>query len=304
MLNQNDWFCWHIYYHDNLNNIITKCLPDIVNYLKIKDINFEWFYIRYWSGGPHIRFRVKLTHNEYIKDIEEKLFKFLRENPSVNAIEKDVIEQQQGKLSFLEDASVVSVHENNSIIKSIYEPEYEKYGDEKSIYISENHFMYSSESSMELLKKYSKKGQVMMFAIEYLIMYLKELNLDVKSMIVFLDNYSKIWADYLRVDIEKLDKIFGEKQQKQENITDYIERYMKYEENIIPDSIYEKWNRNIKNTFISLKDRYGEVSYNNSEVVSIVLNYMHVHNNRLGIIPLEEIYLAKLTQSGLEKAKI
>ncbi len=75
---------------------------------------------------------------------------------------------------------------------------------------------------------------------------------------------------------------------------DEIPRILNNEKTFTTEKIRHKWEKELGEVIDKLSNVFGDVSYENYEMVTIILNYMHVHNNRLGILPAEEIYLATI----------
>lgn len=301
MKKEEKWKAWHIFYHDNLDTLLKEGIEKLLNKPELGQVKKKWFYIKYWEGGPHIRFRAKLTTKEEEEYIEQGLNSYLKLKPSQKAIGNKKIIEQQKIISTFDDIKIDKVYPDNSVIRFEYEPEYEKYGQLEGISIAEEHFNYSSSSALETLKLYSEKGQVLMAAAEYMLSYLKLLKMDINEMIICLDSYTEIWSGFLQIEESKLNSMFNNQGNSQ--IEFYLKAHLNSNETFLPENIYSEWINNLTGTFSRLQNSFGEINHRNRTVLTIVSNYVHVHNNRLGVIPIEEVYLSRLLSNSLKKLR-
>src|SRR5215475_4551683 len=55
---ENGWQSYHLFYHDDLNRPLLKCVKPVVVQLHRLGLARKFFFIRYQLGGPHLRLRV------------------------------------------------------------------------------------------------------------------------------------------------------------------------------------------------------------------------------------------------------
>ena len=131
-----DWLSVHIYYAEPWEALLVNGVKPFVESLLEKKQITQFFFVRYHEKGPHIRLRLKGTANtvdQTVKDLLIRHFeKYFFDHPSTEG--------------------PASTHfPNNSLQFIEYEPEYERYGGEKGIAISEKQFFISSIFAIRIM---------------------------------------------------------------------------------------------------------------------------------------------------------
>ncbi|HEX4226016.1 MAG TPA: lantibiotic dehydratase C-terminal domain-containing protein, partial [Pseudonocardiaceae bacterium] len=123
-----------------------------------------FFFLRYWEGGPHVRFRV-LTRPEQVAEvravIEETAAAFYAASPSRSAMsEQDYVGFAAGlaELERMTDYDTV-LHPDNSVAFIDYVPETRVFGTGEALEVAENQLMASSVLAVELIARGRKPGQ-------------------------------------------------------------------------------------------------------------------------------------------------
>ncbi|EAF5204938.1 hypothetical protein C3F48_14840, partial [Listeria monocytogenes] len=142
------WTSLHIYYYDNQDYLVRNLI-----YPVIADIEKQFFFIRYWDGGPHIRLRVKNLKESHTKYLVEQCSLFLKKNPSTISIDAEIYSRQSKALSEQEKEGTIikELIENNSIKLEKYNRESEKYFGIQGLKIAEEQFYYSSQLVISFL---------------------------------------------------------------------------------------------------------------------------------------------------------
>jgi hypothetical protein len=140
------WISCHLFYdHERLDFLIKKGIEPFISSLKERYLVNKFFFIRYRKYGPHIRLRIKLididNYNRIKQDVEVYFEKFFNDYPSDRPTPKHVA---NGKVFW---------HPNNSIQFIDYFQEVERYGGSGGILIAEDHFEYSSELVIHMIKE-------------------------------------------------------------------------------------------------------------------------------------------------------
>lgn len=295
------WNQWNLYYHGNLDEFISTCIKRIVQECKKREDSIEWFFIRYWTGGPHVRLRFKTGYEKDIDDTIREAMKRHCDESKVQEIDKRCIAAQQEKLGFLEGVGVAvnDISHHGSIRRLKYIPENEKYGFGEILKISEWHFCCSSEYVIKVLQTQKTTSQKYTNCINSILEYFRWMNYDRENMIFFLSEYEKIWLNYLQISQKNWIKVLQSKGEQQiESIISYLHSYLQAgsDHENDPLMILKKQNNDL---IIKLEKYFGKANYLNQNMCSKVLNYMHVHNNRLGIQPTEEVYISSLLKGAL-----
>lgn len=296
------WYCWHIFYYDDLNKVIKKHISEINTYVKelIED-EIRWFYIRYWQGGQHIRYRVMLEDDEQAIRVEERLRLIAKNNLSKAKVDYNKLINEQKIFSKLEGEKEVEIQLDNSVIRFEYEREYFKYGGKEGIEISETHFMNSSDFAQSILYKTDKKGEIFVVALECMLSYFLLLGIKKDEIINGLRRYSNIWIDFLGLSIDKVQKVFDKKYKNQcELFNKYTSYYIENQKSNLFEEEHDLWIKNLKETFSELEKKFGAINYKNAKVLTVISNFIHVDNNRLGVIPIEEVYISEMLVRALK----
>lgn len=283
------WYQWNIYYYGDMDEFINSYLRIVIKNCKKIDDDLEWFFIRYWSGGPHIRLRINCPEEvmfcieKIIKDQVNRV-----EEINITIWEKEEIIKQQRVLAMREKTKIPdAIFVNKSIIKDNYIPETLKYGVGLVLENSEKIFGLSSEMSLRLVSRGKFKELKYFYSIICFMKYIQLVTEYDKTNICNV--YIKIWSDYsgissniIRRNLEDKIVIEGEK------VISVLEKIEGYDRDIDEDI----WDLKIS----MLLEQQKRIINCSSEYLSIIFNYIHVNNNRLGITPYEEIYVALLVQ--------
>src|SRR4051812_9895077 len=85
-MHESDWVSAHVFYHENLDALLTDAAGPLVAELAGRGLAGAAFFLRYWDGGPHLRFRALPTDPAHRAEVErviaERFEKYLAENPA------------------------------------------------------------------------------------------------------------------------------------------------------------------------------------------------------------------------------
>lgn len=119
---------------------------NILNIIKNSNQVKEFFFIRYWENGPHLRIRYigifPIEVEQYVKKLKKIPFN------------KDIFLNSQfdGKETKINVKKMV-IHEQNAIVNIAYKREYDRYGGINQIELCEKNFINSSYFVIKLLNK-------------------------------------------------------------------------------------------------------------------------------------------------------
>ncbi|MEM6967336.1 MAG: thiopeptide-type bacteriocin biosynthesis protein, partial [Bacteroidota bacterium] len=133
------WLSVHLYYNEPWEEFLQKALEPYVNTAVQTGIAQQYFFIRYWENGPHIRLRMKGEEemiNTILKpNLEEHFTHYFESKPSRRT-------EPQYPPNFSE---TLKWFLNNSISYNEYQPEVGRFGGKLGIQIAEKQFMISSK---------------------------------------------------------------------------------------------------------------------------------------------------------------
>jgi thiopeptide-type bacteriocin biosynthesis protein len=190
-MTRNKWIAAYLYYSGSLDEFLKKAVLPFVRLLEEKKTYKQFFFIRYFERGKHIRLRFKtdeFTSDNIIKPFLIDYFTdYFRNYPSVR-IEPDWVKELPEENKLLP---------NNSIQFAEYEPEIERYGGPEGILISEKHFYICSETILNAINEseewsYSKS---MGIAIQLMVSFCFSMGMDIDTMIDFFEQYENMFID-------------------------------------------------------------------------------------------------------------
>ena len=164
-LNPEAWVSLHIFYAADSNPLLTDCVGPLVAQLRDARLIERWFFIRYWLEGPHVRLRLLPSSgaaDEVRQRAREALGQFLARRPALWEPETEdagdmyksmfLAEYTQEEWNARYGASDRMIFQpNNSVQEIAYEPEFNRYGGPDGIEPAERHFECSSDTVIRLL---------------------------------------------------------------------------------------------------------------------------------------------------------
>ncbi|MTI29395.1 lantibiotic dehydratase C-terminal domain-containing protein, partial [Xanthovirga aplysinae] len=298
------WLASHLYYAEPWEEFLVKAVKPFVEEVISNGFAEQYFFIRYWEKGPHIRLRFKgnkVVLQTKLKPYLEQFFStYYYEYPSQR--DKDIWGKSQ------------DLFPNNSIKFVEYEPEIARYGGEVGLFISEKHFEDSSRVVLSVLNEseswnYEKALGV---AIQMHLAFAYGLGLNIGDVIQFFQINFENWFPraYFPYGINlKADEIENRKQETLKAFEEKLDQqkavllpFIKVVWNALEEGVdFEQeymnfWVESASQTSKEMKNAHEKgllqvPPYNSSlydlapeqEPWRIYESYFHMINNRLGI---------------------
>ena len=274
------WLSYHIFCHNLLHHDRIICKLNKWTYEKHL---YPYFFIRYWEGGPHIRFRIK-RKDTIRDDYYNTLVDLLESELSDESIILTKEEYYQGHKLDGEKIPIEELpwYENNTIVPITYVRENERYGGKEAIEHAEYVFYRSSQLVSAMLEG-CMNCHMMIRMLFYVHIY-EKVNAAIKECGINFDfpqfyaNCFSYWnelydlkdAEYIRDIANAIKHSFEDKEEKINTVFSFIQPQ-------------------IQNNFIdSLVEYLKNVSQlkGNKMMRSVLFSQMHMFANRLGI-PIE-----------------
>ncbi|TDD12909.1 thiopeptide-type bacteriocin biosynthesis protein [Nonomuraea diastatica] len=166
-MRDSDWISVHAFYHGDLDELLVRAVAPMVEEFDDRDLASDWFFLRYWDGGPHVRLRVLpsrgIERAEVENTIRDRLDHYFRLHPSASRMRQDDYALTARALAQWEevDAYFTQLQSNNSLSFIPYQREHARYGTGASIEAVERHFVESSRIALRLLAHgltYDRRG--------------------------------------------------------------------------------------------------------------------------------------------------
>ncbi|KZU81086.1 Lantibiotic biosynthesis dihydropyridinesynthase TsrD family [Lactiplantibacillus plantarum] len=272
----NEWHSLHIFVRTNeLQDALIIYLHQEIQKLKKENNVNKWFFIRYWEGGPHVRFRYQGHYDEskMIKNITA----FLKQK---NEQEVSISRQQYYENINISAEGFTSIDElpwfkQGEVVSISYEPEILRYGGDKNIILSEQVFDLSSEITTQIIlytrQNFSLRFLLSVYVVKNLIKKMPD-KLFPEGKFEFLQFCLKSWEEFepgnIQFDLNKMFSFMVSKKEQLEKVSKNI-----LEQN---DSL---------NQIVNLTERIQEGLYDSTHIASIIFSQLHMTFNRLGIYP-------------------
>lgn len=127
-----DWICYHLYYHENLNRAVLQfAVPAAVSLFRSRQVD-AFFFIRHGLGGPHLRLRFRPKGDDKAAAegaLEEMADRFLDANPSLESLPEETLRKRnEGILASDSSETDENVYSDNTFRRAVFEPEVDRYG--------------------------------------------------------------------------------------------------------------------------------------------------------------------------------
>lgn len=150
MTSHSDWVSAHLFYHEAPAEVIAHVVDPVVH-RNASSID-RWFFVRYWAGGPHVRFRFRTADPEQRKriarDVEGEFLRFVRIAPSRAVLQAHDLASLSSRLVENEPGAAEPLHADNSIAWRSYTGEIERYGGTSGLAAVEDFFTASSRIAL------------------------------------------------------------------------------------------------------------------------------------------------------------
>lgn len=222
----------------------------------------EYFFIRYWLGGPHIRLRVKMSddfnQNRFRDLFQDSVTDFLNKN-EVQLVDPSTFYSKE----MLEGEGIKEIFwkRHGSVEIDKYNPEFSRYGGNENIEAAEKMF----ESSSDLARIINSKPMHVRLCISIDLYYISFLQLS-NEICSVAEQYSSLWRTYNKAASlnQQIEQIVNQR-------VKYINEHKNY--------LFEFYNQYFK----CLSDCPR----------STIFSQIHMTNNRLGVYPELEYWITK-----------
>jgi thiopeptide-type bacteriocin biosynthesis protein len=316
------WISAHLFYHDDLTYVLLGWVQPLVEELRSQQLLEAYFFIRYWQGGPHIRLRLLpmmgVSHEKIKACIEEQAQTFLRRKPSTQVLNDQRYKEVTNHLEYLEygKAEDVSLYPNNSLHYIPYVPEYEHYGGEDAMAVIEQQFAISSELVLDVLHRQdSALSQKTTQGLASLFLAMSIETREIEQLACMAEEYYHAWERIPAPVQERFTAQFARQYQQQRlKIHALLRHLWQGLQSDVPTDlpslqIAAHWQTSLQELKrgleqievqrpLSVNDSYHTIP----PKTNIGLRCTHMHNNRLGLLLLEEAYVLYMLKVALHEA--
>lgn len=331
-MNKN-WISVHIFYYSDLDYLLVHGIAPLIADLREQGLIQRYFFIKYWLEGLHIRLRLLPAlggDEEKIKHLATRaIATFLEQHPALYVPRQKV--SPQGKTMFIREYGEekwietygkdgeMPLRPNNSFAFIDYEPEYGRYAGSAGMELSEWHFEQSSDTVIDLLRKTNTGVSSMLLgrSAQLALPFFYGIFREDSKVISALERYILYWTHSQRQSIPE--SIYTKKYQRMapalQQHVGRIRRYMLDEQpSNHMTSVEKKWKEHISEFRLRIAKLYEEhkivipdrdLPFSTPQTLDGVYHYLqgsyvHMTNNRLGVVIPQEVYVAYLLKRTLE----
>ncbi len=281
----NPWLYFKIYpsRSDQLDEVIRFIVTPSVSLARAKTELERWFFIRYMDQrGWHIRLRMQgpsRLHHEVYREISDL----------IESVLPDLPHQKQRRLLPAHMSPPLMLAKPGFALAQ-YKPEYEKYGGKIGVLIAEKLFEASSEIALRAVEREPRMDMKRVLLSLHLMQLVTNIILEQPGERThFLEHYHWYWGGQEKKEGELVRKIF---QQSAKARQPFLMKQMTED---LQDPVVQHFIEQYRRITVSVMQDLMVARHELSEaIIHMCFDYVHMNNNRLGVIPFEESYLAAL----------
>ncbi|MGX7150817.1 thiopeptide-type bacteriocin biosynthesis protein [Enterococcus ureasiticus] len=261
-----------VYFYLHSVTLQDKVIKSLADYFK--KIETQWFFIRYWHGGPHLRIRFKDEHGNRKAEVFHLLNQFATEIPNDSAVTAESYYKNQTFDGEQTNISELPWYVQGSLIEETYAPEINRYGSGILLELSERVFQLSSELVDSWLRKKNSFNMRILFSY-YIFHEFLMLCPEVERG-AFLNRYYHYWhslnkMENLKLNLREVKKIY----------LPFLKKMTGSTEAKLFEEIREVLNK-------------AKAIIDNEEMfLYLISSHIHMTNNRLSVTPGIEAEIAK-----------
>lgn len=298
MSDERRWLSAHLHFDGttprDFDRVIQQVVKPLTRGLESRDLVHEYFFIRYFENGPHVRVRWLPVGSEAADEIRRTA-----EGASAEAYRNG---KSAGPLTLRWQP---------------YEPEVERYGGVVAIQQAERLFWRSSRTVFDLLEDHHDEraahGTRMGVALLSMVVLAHAAEQSLGTPIGFLGFYSRAYMPVIAAPaaFASLMSTFGRAYETQaDRLVPHVhELWLRLEGNEPLGGALDEYAVSVRQYLATLRALFADgaviargappASWSRC-VQQIVPSLMHMHNNRLGITIPEEVYLAVSAHRALQ----
>ncbi|ASN13564.1 MULTISPECIES: lantibiotic dehydratase C-terminal domain-containing protein [Latilactobacillus] len=277
---KNSWLSIHMFVWDY--SLFDNLIEHISSELKKADIN-NFFFIRYWEGGPHMRFRFKdgESNRGRILGIFENTLRQTRIN--YPDIEKKELDKKVFYDETFTDGKELNYKKlpwfGNLVISEVpYVREIDRYGGKEFIEFAEDSFVESTVLTCTLLTQQLNLVAKLLVYYDFVSLITKELYGSLVKKQKLCEMASNFWEELGISPLTNINK---------------LRRLRDISQQVDLNHMYDHFATSLKRDFQVIKVSKGEEYAN-----SVMFSQFHMFANRLGLPISGELACYKLLEEG------
>jgi thiopeptide-type bacteriocin biosynthesis protein len=297
-MSRSQWASFHLFRAESLNQFLNEAVAPFVTAALAERLASAFFFIRYWEGGPHIRLRFRTSAPKKLTRRTRSHFEtYFKAHPSVRQFDS------YGPASF----------PNDSVREITYEPEVARYGGEKGVAVSERQFEASSRAVLGAMadREWSYESAIGA-ALQLHIIFANTMGFDLPGSARFFADASKHFAipkGWLPPNLS-MEQVIGQfaalfAQQRERLVTLHQDIWSALaEDQEFEQEWANRWvrdNLDFARRFRRARGLAATEPWTSAER-AIMMSYVHMTNNRLGVLNRDEAYVGYVLMRGFQEA--
>ncbi len=293
-----DWLSFYIVYHTgDRDRLLVELVRPLLRSLLHEERIDSAFFIRYLSGGPHVRLRLKPLPGEAaaVREIVSRHTEsFLRDHPSPEEIPEEQIRRRNPIAAAFDPHEAADiVLPDNTLVEVPYRPEIERYGGKDLFPRSLDFFAWSSVRSLQMLaSRPGAKGEwlaaVLRLQARYVLGFARDPD-ELETLARIPQSATGDTAARLR---ERADQAYSQSGQ----------RFRLLLQKEI-DSLADNGIPPLEDCEAARRLGHGLAAADDAARRSVFLSQIHMSLNRLGLRNVEEVYLARFLWCAVEQIR-
>lgn len=287
-----DWRSLHVHYHDQgpaTDRLITEAIaPAVAAGVPSK----EWFFVRYWDGGPHVRVRLRAGRRA-TAEVVSAISAWLAVQPGRDRPLTSEAFYTGGL------RATADWRPDRDVVPAVYEPETARYGGPAGLELSEAMFVRSSEIAVAALRAAPSRAGRLTLALDLLHAFTAGLGMDEVAAAAWLRNHAVGMAHVSETgppDLaamvpaaeHDLDRDGPAYARRRAAVLDAVARGSS-------GSLHAHWSAAAARALAAYRQADGLAG----EPLTIMTSQLHMFHNRLGLSIAEECYLALLASATI-----
>ena len=297
------WRALHVHRYADQDTLITDGIAPVLEPLCESGAVRDWFFLRYWQGGHHIRVRMRVAEADadaVVDEVEGKLRAYLAEHPAAEQFDAEEFHREaQPTMAALEGTAAEEIHPPDSVRRVEYAPEFDKYGGPDGVRVAEDYFGDSSAIVVDALRAVGGKSSKRTgMGYGMMLRGLCATDLTPAEMAAFFAHYCVIWSPYVFDGF--LDAWPALLAERSAPLRAHTEAVLAHRGALAGDPMFDAvgraWTR-VHQAGPRVLDRVtlaGDTASAARRAQVLLVSYLHTHNNRFGLIPELEAFLGYL----------
>lgn len=314
------WLGLHIFYHNLLkqDDLLTQCIAPTIQELQAEGACTDWFFLRYWEGGPHLRVRLLNPSAAVEPLLRERITVFLAEHPPEREWTR---EQYYANHTFdgePVDIATLPWYPNGTILSLPYAPEYKRYGGTAAMPVSEFVFHHSSVAALEVIEATRENfGQRLSLAMDLMVLTALCMRVQPEALAHYFSRYTSYWQGFEAQSDAALQRLNKMWEQNRPSLVPRMRTLFNFAKGQEDAPIYRRFVDRLREAVqryegepvrgdlqCPFDDDPVETDARVAWVVSsIAFSQIHMTNNRLGLTPQLEHLLGGLIQRAVVEAR-